>query len=92
MRKVKRQIDPLRCPVKYVWNYVTFPFESFYTYRTTCCNRSSLSTLYDKVDGFTLGEHRQICSLVLGVFNKRPPQQKYSFFLGCKNSSRLHKR
>ena len=41
--------------------------------------RSAISAFHDHIQGKPVGEHPKICSLVAGVFNSRPLQQKYCF-------------
>ena len=54
-------------------------FESGYEYRTICTHRSAISALHNNIEGRPVGEHPQVSSLVIGVFNNRQPQRKYNF-------------
>ena len=41
--------------------------------------RSSISVYHDPIDGFSVGKHPHVCSLLKGIFNKRAPVPKYKF-------------
>ena len=54
-------------------------FEPGYDYRTICTHRSTISALYNNVEGRPVGEHTETISLITGVFKKRAPQAKCNF-------------
>lgn len=54
-------------------------FDKGLAYRTIGCHRSAISAFHEKVDGLPIGQHPDVCSLVSGVFNSRPPQPRYVF-------------
>jgi len=49
---------------------------------TICSHRSAISAFHNKVNGRKIGEHPEVNSLIAGVFNRRPPQPKYTFIWG----------
>ena len=65
--------------MNWILDFLTFLFESGYEYRTICTHRSAFSALHNNIEGRPVGEHRQVSSLITGVFNNRPPQPKYNF-------------
>ena len=40
--------------------------------------RSAMSGHHEKVEGIPIRQHPKVCQLLSGVFNKRPPQSKYT--------------
>ena len=74
-----KQIDPFRCDVKWVINFLAGLFEEGYEYSSICSYRSAISAFHEKVEGRNVGEHPEISSLVTGIFNERPPQPRYTF-------------
>ena len=47
--------------------------------------RSSFSIYHDPNDGFWVGNHPRVCSLLKGVFNERAPIPRYSFIWDVQN-------
>ena len=76
---VEQNVDPVRCNVNWILDFLVFMFESRYEHRTICSNRSAISALHNNIEGRSVGEHPHLSSLVKGVFNNRPPQPKYNF-------------
>lgn len=62
-----------------VLDYLASLFESGLKYRTINLHRSAISAYHVSVDGYAIGRHPKVCSLLKGVFNCRTPQPKYSF-------------
>ena len=62
-------------------DYLGHQFEQGLAYRTIDSHHSAISAfhVHDYVDGKPVGQHPQVCALVGGVFNSRPPQPKYTF-------------
>ena len=75
----EQNVDPVRCNVNWILDFLVFLFESGYEYRTICTYRSAISALHNNIEGRPVGEHPQVSSLITGVFNNRPPQPKYNF-------------
>lgn len=74
-----RQVDPVSCPVNSVLDFLAHLFDEGYQYRTINCYRSSISAYHQRVERVPIGQHPQVCALLKGVFNKKPPQPKYGF-------------
>ena len=53
------------------------PFDKGLNYRTANNYRSAISARHELVDGRPLGEHRDVCRLLKGIKNKRPPVPRY---------------
>ena len=47
-------------------------YKNLFAYSTANSYRSAISAL-------NVGEHPEVCSLLAGIFNQRPPQPKYAF-------------
>ena len=75
----EQNVDPVRCNVNWILDFLAFLFESEYEYRTICTHRSAISALHNNNEGRTVGENRQVSSFITGVLNNRPPQPKYNF-------------
>ena len=42
---------------------------------------SAISAYLENAEGIPIGQHPKVCQLFSGVFNKRPPQPKYTVIL-----------
>lgn len=73
-----RQIDPFRPSVKDVLHFLTELFDQGKQYSTINTYRSAISSTVPHVEGATVGQHSLICKLMNRVFNKRPPEPRYS--------------
>ena len=47
-------------------------------YRTINGYRSAISVYHEKAEGIPIAQHPKVCQLLSGIFNKRPPQTKYT--------------
>ena len=80
----ERKIDPFRCAISKVLDYLSYLFDLGYKYRTVGCHRSVISTYHGYVDNKPMGQHPHVCALLKGVFNERPPQPIYVFIWDIK--------
>ena len=71
----ERNSDPVSGDVNEVVNFLAHLFEEGYQYRSLNAYRSATSSVHDKVDGVTVGQHPLVAK---GEFNERPPQSRYS--------------
>ena len=69
----RKQIDPFRCPINYVLDFLACLYEEGYAYRSINCYRSAISSFHEKIEGLPVGQHPGVCTLLTGVFNLRPP-------------------
>ena len=76
---LQRQVDPFRCSLSYILDFLAELFSKGFAYRTINCHRSALSAYHDLLEGFPVGKHPRVTALMTGVFNKRPPQPRYTF-------------
>ena len=81
----KQQVDAFRCDVVKILDYLAFLFEKSYEYRTIGCHRSPISAFHDYVAGKPIDQHPEVCVLVSGIFNNRPPQRRYMFVWSLKS-------
>ena len=65
--------------MKFVLNFLAYLFKEGLEYSTINSHRSAISAYHCHVDSIPVGQHPQICSLLTGVFNLKPPQPKYTF-------------
>ena len=74
----RKQIDPFRCTINYVRDFLACLYEEGYAYRSINCYRSAISSFHEKIEGLPVRQHPEVCTLLTGVFNLRPPQPRYS--------------
>ena len=75
----ERDKNPISGPISDVANFLAELYENGYQYRSINAYRSAISLVHDKVDSYAVGQHPTVSRLMKGIFNKRPPQPKYSF-------------
>ena len=75
----KQKINPIQCSINYVLDYLAELFETKLEYRTINNHRSAISAFHCPIDGFKIGQHPKVTSLLKGVSNERPPKPRYSF-------------
>ena len=75
----KKQVDAFRCDVINISDYLALLFENGYEYRTNGCHRSATSAFHGYVLGKPFGQHPEVCALISGIFNNRPPQSRHIF-------------
>ena len=69
----RKQIDPFRCPINYVLDFLACLYEEGYAYRSINCYRSAISSFHEKIEGLPVGQHPEVCTLLTAGFNLRPP-------------------
>ena len=75
----ERHVDPVQAPVGVMANFLTHKFlTQALEYRTVNVYRSAISARHERVDGQPIGQHPTISQLMKGMFNRRPPQAKYT--------------
>ena len=75
----ERHVDPVQAPVGVMANFLTHKFlTKALEYRTVNVYRSAISAGHERVDGQPIGQHPTISQLMKGMFNRRPPQAKYT--------------
>ena len=74
----ERDSDPVLLDVSEVMNFLAHLFEEGYQYRSLNAYRSAISSVHDRVDGISVGQHPLVARVLKGAFNERPPQPRYS--------------
>ena len=74
----ERGSDPISGDVSEVVNFLAHLFQEGYQYRSLNAYRSAISSVHDKVDGVSVGQHPLVARILKGAFNERPPQPRYS--------------
>ena len=74
----ERGSDPISGPVTEVANFLAYLFEGGYQYSSINSYRSAISSVHDRIDGATVGQHPLITRLIKGVFHSRPPLPRYT--------------
>ena len=75
----RRVVNPFRCTLVSILDYLTSLFEEGLEYNTIGVHRSAISAYHEKVDDMPVGQHPLVTSLMAGIFNSRPPQPRYIF-------------
>ena len=70
---VEQNVDPVRCNMNWILDFLAFLFESGYEYTSICAYMSAISALHHNIEGRPVGEHPEVSSLIENVFNNRPP-------------------
>ena len=63
-------IIPVLCPVPRVPHYSH--------YYAGILGASLISSVHEKIDGYTVGQHPLVSKLMKGIFHERPPQPRYT--------------
>ena len=75
----KQQIDPFKCSINFVLDFLAELYDLDYKYSSINCHRSAISAYHDPIENVPVGQHPRVSSLMTGIFNQRPPQPRYSF-------------
>ena len=75
----ERKLDPFRCAIGKVLDYLSYLFHLGCEYRTVGCYRSAISAYHEYGYNKPVSQHPHVCALLKGVFNERPPQPRYVF-------------
>ena len=75
----QRNVDPTRCVLKWVLDFLAELFDSGLEFNTIAGYRAAISAYHEHCEGFKVGEHPRVSNLMLGIFNKRPPKPRYNF-------------
>ena len=58
-----KQIDPFRCPINYILDFLACFHEEGYEYRFIDCYRSAISGFHKKIESLLVGQHPEVCTL-----------------------------
>ena len=70
--------DPISGPVTEVANFLAYLFKGGYQYSSINSYRSAISSVHNRIDRATMGQHSLITRLIKGVFHSRPPLPCYT--------------
>lgn len=70
-----RDSDPFSGPINEVVNFLANLYTEGYQYRSY---RSAISSVHERVDGYTVVQHPLVTRLMKGAFNDRPPLPRYT--------------
>eukprot|EP00111_Clytia_hemisphaerica_P012654 TCONS_00037227-protein len=73
-----KQVDPFEAPVNVVVEFLTELYHEGYEYRTINVYRSAISAYHHPVNGIRVGQTKEVCLLLSGIDNLRPPTPKYN--------------
>ena len=59
-------------------NFLAHLHKEGYQYRSLNSYRSAISSVHERIDGFTVCQHPLVTRLMKGVFNDRPPLPRYT--------------
>ena len=74
----ERDEDPFSGPITNVVNFLASLHSEGYQYNSINSYRSAISSVHEKVDGFSIGQHPLVTKLLKGVFHDRPPLPRYT--------------
>ena len=60
-------------------NYLSTLLDEGLQHWTVNTHRSAISAYHNFNNGEPIGKHPKICALLIGIFNARPPQSRYTF-------------
>ena len=73
----EQKVDPIQCHIIYILDFLASLFDKGLAYRTVNVYRSSISAQHGHIGGKPIGVHKEICALMKGISNKRPPTPRY---------------
>ena len=79
-----RQVDPIKCSVNKILQFLTEYFNMGYEHSTIAGFRSAISAYHDSINGIPIGKEPRISVLLAGVYNIRPRQPRYTFIWDVK--------
>jgi hypothetical protein len=71
------QIDSVQATVANVADFLTEMFDTGLEYSTMNSYRSAVSAYHPEIEGYPVGKHPVIKTLLQGMFNQRPPKPRY---------------
>ena len=75
----ERSLDPFRCDINPVLDFLADLFQKGLEYNTICSYRSAISAYHEPIGSFKVGQHPHVTSLMTGIFNNRLPKPRYTF-------------
>ena len=78
------KLTPIKCPLTHILDFLTECFHEDFQFNTIAGFRSAISAYHDPIGRITVGSNSRVSALLSGIFNKRPPQPKYTFIWDVK--------
>ena len=75
----RRALNPFRCTLVSILDYLTSLFKEGLHYNTIDENKSARSGYHKKLYDMLVGQPPLVTSLMVGIFNSRRPQPRYIF-------------
>ena len=76
---VRRKIDPIRCSIRDVVQFLTECFPEGFKCNIIAEFRSTISAYHDPIQGISVDKHPVGSDLLTSIFNKKHPQPKLNF-------------
>ena len=76
---VRRKIDPIRCSMRDVVQFLTECFPEGFKCNTIAEFRSTISAYHDPIQSISVDKHPVVSDLLTSIFNKKHPQPKLNF-------------
>ena len=73
-----RQANPFEAPVELIVEFLTELYQQGLEYRTINVYRSAISAYHTLINGTPVGQMKEVCLLLSGIDNLRPPTPKYN--------------
>ena len=75
---VRRKIDPISADISHFLEFLAGLYDEGLQHRSINAIRSAVSMTHKHVEGSPIGQHPLVTRLLMGIYNNRPPQPRYS--------------
>ena len=72
------EVDPICSTLRDILHFLTDMFDKGHKHHVINVLKSVLSSVHEKIDGFRVGSHPDVCLLLKGISTQWPPKPKYS--------------
>ena len=73
---VRDKTDPFCAPLSKIVNYLSTLLDEGLQYQTANVHQPAISSYHNFINGEPIDKHPEICPLLTGIFNERPPQPR----------------
>ena len=77
---VRRQIDPIKCYLTHILDFLTECFHEGFQYNTIAGFRSAISAYDDSIEDITIGSNPRVSALLSGIVTTDPHNQSILLF------------
>ena len=74
----QQRVDPIDSPLNYILDFLTELYHEGLQYRTINVYRSAISAYHVPIGDIPVGQTKEVCTLLSGIDNLRPPVPKYT--------------